>query len=132
MAGLFFKQPNIEKMARRKDVRGLIRALKYEGVAGKSNITIDLPYIKAELPWNIRKNAAYCLGEIGDPRAIEPLIWNVLYDGGFSATEAAEALCKIGTPALGQLQDAQRGFDGMNNGLIKKCIDSIKQKEVLY
>ena len=51
--GLF--KPNIEKLKARKDVKELIRAL------GNSD-------------WYVRASAACALGEIGDARAVEPLI----------------------------------------------------------
>ncbi|HUV79436.1 MAG TPA: HEAT repeat domain-containing protein [Candidatus Bathyarchaeia archaeon] len=47
--------PNVERMKGRKDVRGLIKALKDE----------DL---------HVRSRAARALGEIKDARAVEPLI----------------------------------------------------------
>ncbi|NIM13846.1 MAG: hypothetical protein GTO45_17520 [Candidatus Aminicenantes bacterium] len=55
---------------------------------------------------NIQWQAAENLGKIGDPRAVEPLI-NVLKTGLFSTRKkAAQALAKIGKPALIPLIDA--------------------------
>ena len=47
-------KPNVEKLRRRRDVNGLIKALEYED-------------------WQIRRQAADALGEIGDNGAIKPL-----------------------------------------------------------
>lgn len=51
---LFKGKHDIEKMKERKDVSGLINALKNEDS-------------------DVRKNAAFDLGGIGDKRAVEPL-----------------------------------------------------------
>jgi HEAT repeat protein len=51
-----FGPPNIKKMTARRDVKGLVKALGYQR---------DL---------DVRCDAAYALGKIGDPCAIEPLI----------------------------------------------------------
>lgn len=78
-----FGPPDVEKMKARRDVNGLIKALGYQ--KGDS--------------WNaknIRHYAAHALGELGDPRAVEPLI-AALGDSDFMVRMfAAEALAKIG------------------------------------
>jgi HEAT repeat protein len=51
-----FGAPNVQKLSAKRDVQGLIKALGYE---------------KDE---QIRHAAALALGQIGDPRALEPLI----------------------------------------------------------
>lgn len=51
-----FGPPNIDSMKKKKDIQGLIKALEY-----KEN-------------FGIRKMAAFTLGELNDPRAIDPLI----------------------------------------------------------
>lgn len=43
---------------------------------------------------------AYALGEIGDPRAVEPLINKINVVDSFLSTVSAEALVKIGKPAV--------------------------------
>lgn len=49
---------------------------------------------------NVRWNAAYDLGRIGDPRSVEPLIL-ALEDADSEVVEhAAGALAKIGSPAV--------------------------------
>lgn len=50
----FSKPPNIEKMKKNRDVKGLIKALKHKDLS-------------------VRAAAACVLGEIGDARAVGPL-----------------------------------------------------------
>lgn len=74
-----FGPPNVEKMKAKKDVSGLIKALSY---------TKDS---------DIRKAAADALGEIGDLRAVEPLISSQNLDS-FVREAAISALGEIGDP----------------------------------
>jgi len=88
-----FSPPNIEKLKTKGNVKGLIKALGYEK------------------DWRVREAAAKALGEIGDHRALEPLI-NALEDKVLSGGEAAaEALERIGTPAVEPLIDALKDQD---------------------
>ena len=76
-----FGPPNVEKMKARRDVNGLIKALRYRKDKG------------------VRQAAAEALVKIGAP-AVEPLI-AALKDESFSVRQAAaEALGKIGAPAV--------------------------------
>ena len=50
-----FGHPNVEEMKAKRDVKGLIKALTYQNYAA------------------VREDAAKALGEIGNPRAVEPL-----------------------------------------------------------
>ena len=52
----FFGPPDVEKLKARKNIKGLIRALRYEDDS------------------DVRESAAVALGEIGDARAVEPLV----------------------------------------------------------
>jgi len=85
--GLF--KPNVERLRAKRDVKGLIRALGY----GRDKY--------------VQERAAEALGEIGDARAVEPLIaalkdrdWFVEY-----------ALAKIGKPAVEPLIVALKDED---------------------
>ncbi len=85
-----FGPPNVDKMKARRNVKGLIKALGY----------IDVP---------IRWGAAHALGELGDARAVDPLI-AALKDAEVRKA-AAEALGKIGDvralkPLLATLRDS--------------------------
>jgi len=94
-----FGPPNIEKMKTRRDVNGLIKALGYQ-----KGDSFDAR--------SIRRDAARALGELEDPRAVEPLI-AALKDESFSVRKAAaEALGKIGdTRAVEPLSAALKDKD---------------------
>jgi HEAT repeat protein len=87
---------NIEKLRARRDVKGLIKALSYQ----------------KDYKDNVHQWAAEALGEIGDARAVEPLI--VALKEGYTDVRrgAAEALCKIGAPAVEPLIAALKGTNG--------------------
>ena len=73
-----FGPPDIAKLKAKGDVPGLIKALRYAKGSG------------------VRRDAATALGEIGDPRAVEPVV-AALGDSDQRVREAAtEALDKIG------------------------------------
>lgn len=83
---------DVIKMRRKKDVKGLISALKKN----------DVEY---------RYRSAIALGEIGDPVAIEPLSHLLSDENSGVRWEAAEALGKIGKPALDVLITALKDED---------------------
>jgi len=74
--------PNVEKMRQKKDVKGLIKAL------------VD------EKDSDVRGNAAIALRNIGDSRAVEPLIRALGDADSYVRQNAAEALGKIGEPTV--------------------------------
>jgi len=80
-----FGPPNIEKMKAKRDIKGLINALRYRE-DGK-----------------VRETAAEALGQIGDVRAIEPLIAALKRGSSNMRKEVVCALVKIGTAAVGPL-----------------------------
>ena len=105
-------RPNIEKLKKRRDVEGLIRALKDsdEGVRreaakalgeiGDSRAVEPLIEALKDRNEDVQKNAAYALGEIGDSRAVEPLIEALRYGKGW----AVKALKKIGLKTINEAQ----------------------------
>jgi HEAT repeat protein len=78
-----FKKLDIEKLKEKKDIKELIKALKYEDS-------------------NIRMFAAIALGEIGDERAIAPLTQS-LKDKQEVQNEVLKALVRIGDPVVNTL-----------------------------
>ena len=77
-----FGPPEVAKLKAKGNVKGLIKALGYY----KDRY--------------VRGSAAVALGQIGDARAVEPLIV-ALYDNNKDLREAAvESLGQIATPAL--------------------------------
>lgn len=82
--------PNVHELKAKGDIKGLAKALRY-----KDN-------------WQIRQRAAAALGDIGDPRVIEPLA-TALRDNVYDVRlRAVEALGKLGRPALQPLCSALR------------------------
>jgi HEAT repeat protein len=110
-----FGPPNVEKMKAKKDVNGLIKALSYTKDA------------------TIREAAASALGEIGEPRAVEPLIV-VLNDRDWEKREenrpvrcaAALALGRIGDPrAVGPLAEALSDYESAVRGPARDALIEI-------
>jgi HEAT repeat protein len=93
MKNVFFSRTSIPGMKAAQDVRGLIRLLNHRDP--------DVQY-----------EAAGALGDLGDSRAVEPLIAALKNDEiGGVRWKAAEALSKIGAPAVDDLIGALRHHD---------------------
>ena len=75
-----FGPPNVEKMKARRNVNGLIKALGYKK------------------DWEVRWDAARALGEIKDPRAVEPLSAALKDENEYVRKAAAYALGEIKDP----------------------------------
>ena len=73
-----FGPPNVEKLKAKRDVKGLIKALGYQKDG------------------HVRNAAAGVLGQIGDTRAVEPLIAALKDESWGVRHYAAEALGQIG------------------------------------
>ncbi|HEX7491383.1 MAG TPA: HEAT repeat domain-containing protein [Candidatus Limnocylindrales bacterium] len=84
-----FGPPDVEQLKVRRDVQGLIRALGYAADA------------------SVRRAAVAALGELGDARAVDPLILamrNPDWQHDWHDTAAlTEALTRLGTPSVGPL-----------------------------
>ena len=101
-------KPSVEKMERKKDVKGLIKALKDEDWAVRCDAAKVLgrlgdaravePLIQAlkDQEWAVRRSTAEALGKIGDGTAVEPLIQALRDEEELVQGDAAEALAKIG------------------------------------
>ncbi len=87
-----FGRPNVVKLKTRHNIKGLIKALGYEQDS------------------DVRKAAANALGEIGDTRAVEPLI-AALKDQWPVAITAIEALGHFGTMAVEPLITILKNYD---------------------
>lgn len=72
-----FGKPNIEKMKKKKDVKGLIKTLGYKQDS------------------SVHKDAAEALRDVWDARAVEPLIQALKDEGEGVRKEEKEALDKI-------------------------------------
>ena len=129
--GLFSKEPDIDKLKARKDVKGLIKALQDSFFVGRDNAADALgelgnheavmPLISAlkDRQRMVRSSSARALGKIGDKRAIEPLIESYQDEDSYVRVMAAEALTKIprGITAFRQ-----------SNKSIKPLIDSLRDE----
>src|SRR5450756_1043634 len=77
---LLFGPPNVPRLAAKRDADGLIKALRY-----RNDVAIQVASSRA-------------LGELGDPRAVDPLL-AILDDKASPALAAAtEALGRLGDP----------------------------------
>jgi HEAT repeat protein len=85
-----FGPPNIDKMKAKRDIGGLIKALESA---------------------RYRQAAAQALGQVGDGRAVKPLIGALRDRDGLVRSAAADALVKIGTPAVAPLVATLKGAD---------------------
>ena len=106
-----FGPPNVRKLEANKDLRGLIKALRYKkdedvrvnaaralGQIGGARAVRPLTKALADNESSVRREATKALGQIGDPQAVEALA-GALEDGdSWVRREAAEALGKIGDP----------------------------------
>ena len=101
--GSKFSKLDIEKLKEKKDVKGLIKALKYEDSY-------------------IRMFAAIALGEIGDERAVAPLTQSLKDEEEGVQNEVLKSLVRIGDPAVDTLimalKDEELG-EGAKLALIK-------------
>ena len=113
---LFGGPPNVAKLLERNDVQGLIKALGYQrnldvriaaavalGKARDARAMESLVSVLENRPQDITGHMTLCgavteaLGQIGDPRAVEPLA--VFADKGWSEREySIQALGAIGGP----------------------------------
>jgi HEAT repeat protein len=119
---MFFFKPNVEKMEKKRNVEGLIKALEHKdpnvrkaaakalGRIGDKRAVEPLIKALSDSDWEVRAAAAKALGKLGDLRAVEPLI-TALKDETIAVREcAAEALGKIGDsravePLISALKD---------------------------
>ena len=94
----------------------------------KDEVEIQIDLLK-EKDWFRRKEAAITLGEMGDERAVAPLI-AALRDNEWNVREAAEdALTMIGSPAVEPLIKALREYQ--TRRYIIKILGRIKDERVL-
>jgi len=95
-----FGPPNVRNLTAKRDVKGLIKALTYRG---------DL---------SVRRDAAHALGELGDERAVEPLLARLKDSVWMVRAAAAWALGELGDaravePLIVALQDPEGWVRGM-------------------
>ena len=77
----FVFKPNVEELKVKGDIHGLIKALRYGD-------------------FDVRVKAAEALGNIGDKRAVEPLMDTLKDENRDVRKEAEKALLKLHAPAV--------------------------------
>lgn len=112
-------KPNIEELVEKKDVEGLIKALKDKDI-------------------DVREWAGRALGKIGDGKAVEPLIQALKDENKHIRRTAAEALGDIGDErAIEPLIQTMKGKYGIvgvvtargDKGLVGSIIQNMKDEE---
>lgn len=142
MFGLFRKKPDVDKLYRRRNVRGLIKALKYddeqirrasaEALGKIRDRKATQPLIEAlkDDDCNVRMWSAWSLGQIRAEKSVEPLI-DSLSDERLEVRRAsAESLSRIGTPAIISLIEAFRNGTSQLCRRIEYILWSIGQQAV--
>ncbi len=102
-----FGPPNVKKMKERSNIKGLIKALDYKKEYG------------------VRKAAAGALGQIGDARAVEPLITALKDEDGYVRGAATLALGQIGGPAAEPLITALKDKHAYVRGYAAEALDKL-------
>ena len=147
------RRPDVQKLARKRNVRGLIKALRYREsgtgawtgrdaqvrhkAAQALGMTSDRRAVKpliASLDDEsrfVREWAAWALGQIGDGRALEPLIAS-LEDKDWDVRKAvATSLGQLGDPrAVGPLVAALQGGGLLLNTAIRQALVKIGEPAV--
>jgi HEAT repeat protein len=106
-----FGPPDVEKLKRKRDVPGLIKALGYQKeddreAAAEALVQIGAPAVKPLIDIlndndrSVRWYAVRALGQIGDPAAVEPLIAASTDPLVSVRSVAVGALVQIGAPAV--------------------------------
>jgi hypothetical protein len=118
--GIFGFKPNVEEMEKKKDIDGLMKALRHKDDSIKQRAAEALgrigepavdPLIRAlkDEGSSIRYRAAEALANTGHPRAMEPLIQALADESSGVREHAARGLGRIGDPkALQPLAQALR------------------------
>jgi HEAT repeat protein len=131
-----YPPPDIDEMRAKREVKGLIRALRYQKnvdiqanaaeALGEIGDTIAVEPLIAALKdnyWGVRKYAAKALGKIGDTHAVEPLIVAVMDLNKDVSKNAIEALGRIGDArAVGSLIST---FKDLNTAVRKNATEAL-------
>ncbi|MGE5237197.1 MAG: HEAT repeat domain-containing protein [Chloroflexota bacterium] len=122
--------PNVEKLTKKRNVKGLIEALGYRNgsndtsrKAAEALVLIGASAVESLIAAlndgseSVRGCAAWALGKIGDDRAVEPLIAALRGGSELMREHAASALGKIGDdravePLIAALEDSNEFVRG--------------------
>jgi HEAT repeat protein len=132
-----FGPPDVTKLSAKRDIKGLIRALNYQkdggvrraatealGRMGADAVEPLVASLEDGAQAGVHASAAQALGEIGDARAVEPLIAALKEENAKVA--AADALGQIGDPrAVEPLIAALKDLSGSTRGNIAQALGLI-------
>ena len=106
---IFDRKPNVERMKKKEDINGLIKALNYQkdpsvryaiasalGEIGNEQAVKPLIAALKDQDWQVRRCIVTALAKIGDERAVEPLIEALKDTNKEVCGRAATELAKIG------------------------------------
>ncbi len=111
------QDPNVQRSA----IRSLGNLKAKESVDELIKMTEDANVHKI-----VRMNAVYALGEIGDPKALDPLVLALYRDKAFFFHQAGLSLVKIGEPAVDLLATTMEGKNEKVNALLQQDADVIE------
>ncbi len=118
-----YGKPNIQDLQRRRDIRGLLEALKHEdegvreytaealGNLGDRTAVEPLCEALKDNSWRVRMWAAWALGKLRDEKAVDPLIKALNDDTVDVRRLAADALSGIGESAIAPVINVLAGED---------------------
>lgn len=137
-----FPKLNVKELEERKDVQGLMKALQHEdtriwGEASGALIEIGEPAVEPlilalkDVNPRVRWIAAAALGEIGDARAVEPLVNAITTDPERDVRwHAVDSLGKIGdVRAIGPLTQSLKDKDSFVREAARGALKKIKSKK---
>ena len=104
-----FGKPDVKDMEKKNDVDGLIKALGYEK---------DV---------QVRREAAYTLGKIGTPSAVDPLIKALEDPDNYVRRQAADALGNIGDPKA--VEPLNKALNDLNKYVCQGAADALRKIE---
>jgi len=132
-AGIDLKEKKIYK-ERISAIRGLSSkdktiqnlSLRFLNAEGKDRIQVLVEALKDKDSF-VRRSAAYALGELKDPRAVEPLIEALKDENRRVRAETAEALGKLKDPrAVEPLIEALKDKDSVVRGIAAEALGKLK------
>lgn len=100
-------KPNVKQMEKKSDIKGLIEALGYEK---------DV---------QVRREAAYVLGKMGNASAVEPLIKALQDPDNYVRRQAADALGIIGDARA--IEPLNKALHDPNNYVCQGATDALKK-----
>jgi HEAT repeat protein len=102
-----FGKPNVKDMEKKNDVKGLVEALGYEK---------DV---------QVRREAAYTLGKIGNSSAVEPLIKALNDPDSYVRRQAVDALGNIGDARA--IEPLNKALNDSNSYVCQGAADALKK-----